>query len=80
MDFIIFRKGSEIPELENRITDYDIIKQVKSNCYVTANFSSIFSNPEFLVKIKLPSYVTRKFYLYLKLKFSRYVTWEFMFH
>ena len=29
MNFIIFRKGSEIPELENRITDYDVIKPSK---------------------------------------------------
>ena len=39
--------------------------QVKSNGDLIANFSSIFRNLEFLVKIKFPSYLTRKCYLYL---------------
>ena len=48
--------GSGIPELENR---------VKSDCDVIANFSLIFRYLEYLMKIKFPSYVTRKFYDYL---------------
>ena len=39
--------------------------RVKSNCDVIANFSLILRDLEFLMKIKFPSYVTRKFYLYL---------------
>ena len=39
--------------------------RVKSNCDVKANFSLIFRNSELLLKMKFPSYVTRKFYLYL---------------
>ena len=55
--------------------------RVKSNCDVIANFSLIFSNSEFLMKIKLPSYVTRNFYLYfITLKFPSHGTWEFRFH
>ena len=40
--------------------------RVNSNCDVIANFSLIFRNLEFLMKVKFPSYVTRKFYLYLR--------------
>ena len=41
----------------------------------------IFCNSEFLMKIKFPSYVTRKFYLYLiTIKFPSYTTREFKFH
>ena len=29
---------SGIPELENRVTDYDVIKRVKWNCDVIAKF------------------------------------------
>ena len=32
-------QGSGIPRLKNRVTDYDVIKRVKSNCDVIANFS-----------------------------------------
>ena len=32
-------KGSGFPELKNRITVYDVINRVKSNCDVIANFS-----------------------------------------
>ena len=46
---------------------------VKSNCDVIANFPLIFRNSEYLMKIKFPSYVTRKFYLYLiTLKFLQF--------
>ena len=41
----------------------------------------IFLNSEFFMKIKFPSYVTRKFYLCLiTLKFPSYATREFKFH
>ena len=54
--------------------------QVKSNCDVIANFSLIFRHPEFLMKMKFPSYVTRKLYLYLiTLKNLSYGTREFKF-
>ena len=54
---------------------------VKSNSDVIANFLLIFRNSEFLMKMKFPSYVTQKFYLYLiTLKFSSYTTPEFKFH
>ena len=36
-----------------------------SNCDVIANFSLNFRDSEFLMKIKFPSQLTRKFYLYL---------------
>ena len=49
--------------------------RIKSNCDVIANFSLIFRNSKFIMKIKFPSYVTRKFYLYLMtLKFPSYTT------
>ena len=55
--------------------------QVKSNGDLIANFSSIFRNLEFLVKIKFPSYLTRKCYLYLvTIKFPSYTTPEYKFH
>ena len=41
--------GSGIPELENRVTHYE----VKAND-VIANFSLIFRNSEYLMKIKFP--------------------------
>ena len=43
----------------------ELKNRVKSNCDAIANFSLIFLNSEFLIKIKFPSHVTRKFYLYL---------------
>ena len=55
--------------------------RVKSNCDAIGNFLLIFRNSEFLMKIKFPSSVTRKFYLYLiTLKFLSYTTREFKFH
>ena len=46
---------SEIPQLENLVTaNYDAI----------ANFSLIFHNSEFLMKIEFPN-ITQKFYFYL---------------
>ena len=60
--------------------NYDVIKP-SSNCDVIANFSLIFRTSEFLMKTKFPSYVTRKFYLYLiTIKFPSYTTREFKFH
>ena len=44
-----FIMGSGIPELENRVTHYE----VKAND-VIANFSLIFRNSEYLMKIKFP--------------------------
>ena len=45
------------------------------------NFSLIFRNSEFLMKIKFLSCVTRKFYLYLiTMKFPSYTTREFKFN
>ena len=52
-------------ELKNRVTDCDITNRVKSSCDAIANFLLNFRNSEFLVKMKFPSYLTRKFYLYL---------------
>ena len=73
--------GSGIPKLENRVTDYDVKNVVKLNCDVIADFLLIFRNSKFLMKIKFPSYVTRKFYLHLiTLKFPSYATREFKFH
>ena len=55
--------------------------RVKLNCDVIANFSLIFQNSEFLMKIKCPSYITRKFYLHLiTLIFPSYATREFKFY
>ena len=55
--------------------------RVKLNCDVIANFSLIFQNSEFLMKIKFPSYITRKFYLHLiTLIFPSYATREFKFY
>ena len=51
------------------------------NELVIANFSLFFHNSEFLMKIKFPSYVTQKFYIYLITpKFTSYTTPEFKFH
>ena len=67
--------ASGIPESENRVMDYDVIIRVKSNCDVITNFSLIFRNLEFLMKIIFPSYVTLEFFLYLiTLKFPSYST------
>ena len=45
--------------------------RVESNCDAKANVSLIFLNSEFLMKVKFPSYVTQRFYLYLTtLKFE----------
>ena len=62
--------------------DYVVIKpSVKLNFDAIAKFPLIFRNSEFLMKIKFPSYLTRKFYLYLiTLKLSSYTTREFKFH
>ena len=50
---------------------YDVI----TNCLL------FFRSLEFLMKIKFPSYITRKFYLHLiTLKFLSYATWEFKSH
>ena len=54
--------------------------RVKPNCEVIASFSLIFCNSEFLMKIKFPSYVTRKFYLLITIKFPSYATREIKFH
>ena len=41
----------------------------------------IFRNSELFMKIKFPSYITRKFYICLiTLKFPGYATREFKFH
>ena len=70
-----------ISELENRVTDYDVIKQVKLNYDVIAIFSLIFRNSGFLMNIKFPIYITRKFLFHLiTLKFPSYATPKFKFH
>ena len=55
-------------EFLSKKTELRITTRVKSNCDVKANFSLIFCNSEILSlfnNTKVPSYVTRKFYLYL---------------
>ena len=72
--------GSGIPELENRVKkrSYELWRhknRVKLNCEVIANFSLIFINSEFLMKIfnlhltlKFPIYATRGFKIHLKFR------------
>ena len=79
------KKGSGIPELENRSKKPSYAlwrhKTKLSQIDVITKFSLIFRDSQFLMKIKFPSYLTRKFHLYLMIiKFPSHATQEFKFH